>query len=328
MADLTTTYLGLQLANPIIVGSSGLTNSADAIAKCAEAGAGAVVVKSIFEEQIAAEVMEAVDASHDSMWHPEAAEYIGNYGRENAVGAFLETIADAKRRVDIPVIASVHCVSAGRWTEFAGRMQKAGADAIELNVFVLPSDPRRSGADNEQVPVDVVRAVKANAQVPVAAKVGFYYSSLVRALGAIADAGADGLVLFNRFYSPDFDLDALEIKPAPITSTPDEHTTALRWISILAGRVGCDLAASTGIHDGAAVVKQLLAGARAVQVASALYKHGVEHIGPMLKDIEAFMDAKGFGCLDDFRGKLSQKTSANPAVYDRVQFMKTSVGIE
>jgi dihydroorotate dehydrogenase (fumarate) len=328
MTDLSTTYMGLKLDNPLIVGSCGLTKNVDAVARCADAGAGAVVLKSIFEEQVAADLARLEDRSEGSLWHPEAAEYIRAYGKENAVATYLDTIGQAKRAVSIPVIASVHCVAAGEWTDFASRAEQAGADALELNMFVLPSDPRRDGAANEQVHLDVLAAVKARASIPVALKIGSYFSSLSRATAAIDAAGADGLVLFNRFFSPDFEIETMRLVPAPITSGPEEYVHTLRWVAILSGRLACDIAAATGIHDGATVVKMLLAGARAVQVASALYKHGTAHTGAMLDEVRDWMRRHDHASIDDFRGKLAAAASENPAAYDRVQFMKASVGIE
>jgi dihydroorotate dehydrogenase (fumarate) len=320
--------MGLKLANPVIVASCGLTKNAEAVAKCADAGAGAVVLKSIFEEQVAADLAHLEGQSADSLWHPEAAQYIRTYGKENAVATYLDIIAQAKRLVSIPIIASVHCVSAGEWTDFAGRAEQAGADALELNMFVLPSDPKRDGATVEQVYLDVLAAVKARSSIPVALKIGSYFSALSRTVAALDAAGADALVLFNRFFSPDFDIETGKIVPAPITSRPEEYVHALRWIAILSKGLGCDLAATTGIHDGATVVKMLLAGARAVQVASALYKHGTPCIGAMLEEVRDWMRRHGHESIDAFRGTLAQGAGSNPADWERVQFMKTSVGIE
>ncbi len=328
MTDLSTRYMGLDLKSPIIVGSSGLTKTASRIKKCADAGAGAVVLKSIFEEQITSEVEKLIDKSQGGSWHPEAAEYISSYGHENAVGTYLETITDAKKAVSIPLIASIHCVTAGAWTDFAERAEQAGADALELNVFVMPSDPRMSSADNEQVYFDIVDAVKSKVKIPIALKIGFFFSSLAQMIDRLGKSGIAGLVLFNRFYNPGFDIENFKLKPANIFSTPDEYYRTLRWISIVSGTVGCDLAAATGIHDGETAIKQILAGANAVQVCSALYNNGVEEIGKMHQEISAWMERHEFNSLDDFRGKMSQSASTNPAGYIRVQFMKTSVGIE
>ncbi len=324
MADLSTKYMGLELGNPVIVGSSGLTNSADKLKKCEEAGAGAVVLKSIFEEQITGEVSNLVVASGPSYWHSEGVRYVESYGRENAVEGYLNLIREAKNTVSIPVIASIHCVSAGAWTEFAERVEQAGADALELNIFVLPSDPKRDGRSHEQVYLDVAEAVKKDISIPVALKIGFLFSGLAHLARELCRRDIDALVLFNRFARFDFDLDEERLVPAPFTSSPDELLVPLRWISILSGQVDCDLAATTGVHDGAGVVKQILAGASAVQMCSALYQRGVGYVGEVLEEVAAWMDGHGHASISGMKGRMSQEESENPAAYERVQFMKAT----
>ena len=327
MADLSTSYMGLKLKNPVIAGSSGLTATVEKVKECAAAGAGAVVLKSIFEEQIVAEVEGIKAASGSSYWHPEAEQYIREYGRHHAAESYVDLIKAAKDAVDIPVIASVHCVSAGAWTEFTHKVELAGADGLELNVYVLPSDPKRDGRQNEQVYFDVVDAVKSASSLPLALKIGSAFSNLSRTAGELSRTALDALVLFNRFYRFDFDVEKLKLVPAPYLSSPDEIAHPLRWISILEGQVECDLAATTGVHDGTGVVKQLLAGAAAVQVCSALYKNGIGHIGSMLAELTDWMGRHGYSSLDDFRGKMSQDSSEDPAAYERVQFMKGTGGV-
>lgn len=324
MTDLSTTYLGLRLPNPVVAGSSGLTSSLDGVRRCAQAGAGAVVLKSIFEEEIDAASAELAGSSGAYGYHLEAAEYVARYGREEAVERYLALIREAKREVAVPVIASVHCVTAGGWTDFAARVEQAGADALELNVFVLPVDPERSGPDHERVYFDVAHAVTRKVAIPVALKIGPYFSGLAQTLIRLGRTGIRGLVLFNRFFPIDFDLEKMELVPGVIYSTPAEMQLSLRWISLLSGRVRCDLAASTGVHDGAAVAKQLLAGAAAVQVCSALYRHGVSHLATIVRDLGAWMERRGFERIAQFRGALAQKHVSNPAAYERVQFMRAS----
>jgi dihydroorotate dehydrogenase (fumarate) len=328
MADLSTTYMGLKLSNPVIVSSCGLTGKLASVKACAQAGAGAVVLKSIFEEQILAEVAGMMEQSEPAQWHPEAADYITRYGREDAVAEYLQLIRDARRELSLPIIASIHCVTAGTWIEFASRVEEAGADALELNVFILPSDPRRDGVANEKTYFDIAAAVKKRIKIPVALKIGSYFSGLSNTLTRLSHSGIDALVLFNRFFDMDFDIEALKLVPASYISTPEEAVKPLRWISLLAGTAGCDLAATTGIHDGAGVVKQLLAGAKAVHVCSTLYKHGVEQIEPILGELESWMQRHHYETIEAFRAKLSQAESQNPAAYLRVQFMKASVGLE
>ena len=323
MTDLSTTYMGLRLRNPVVVSSSGLTSTLDGVRRCAEAGAGAVVLRSIFEEQIDAEAAAATGSGEAVGYRLEADEYLARYGRESAVEPALELIHEAKRAVSVPVIASVHCVSSGGWTDFAERVQEAGADALELNVFVLPVDAERGAGDLEQVYFDVARAVKRRVDIPVALKIGPYFSSLARTLVQLSRS-VDGLVLFNRPFPIDFDLDSMELAQGVVYSSPAEMHLPLRWISILSGRVFCDLAAATGVHDGAAVIKQLLAGASAVQVCSALYEHDVEYLRTMVRQVGEWMAGKGYERIAQFRGALAQKHVADPAVYERVQFIKTS----
>jgi len=319
--DLKTRYMGLELANPLIVGSSGITQSVDGVQRCAAAGAGAVVLKSIFEEQLVAETADALRGSQSPTQYPEAEEYLERYGRELAFDRYLKLIREAKQAVSIPVIASIHCSSAGAWTEFAGRVQQAGADALELNVFVLPSDARRDARDYEQQHFDIASAVRRHVSIPLALKIGSHFSGLARTAVELSRQ-VDALVLFNRFYRVDFDIDNLQLVPADLFSTPDEIALPLRWISILEHQVDCDLAASGGVHDGAGVVKQLLAGAAAVQVCSALYRNRtVDHLRTMLDQLQAWMQRQGFTAVRQFRGKLSQKSSKDPAAYERVQFM-------
>ncbi len=320
--------MGLELANPIIVGSCGLTGSVRGVERCAEAGAGAVILKSIFEEQIAYEVDAAMAASADSIWHSEAIAYVANYTEKGSVGRYLSLISDAKKAVDIPVIASVHCVSAEIWADFAARAENAGADALELNAFILPSDPQVDGASIEGVYFDVVRAVTEKVSIPVALKLGSYFSGLANALCKLGDSGIGAVTLFNRFFASDIDTEKLELSAARSLSDANEYLLPLRWVSILHGRIGCDISATTGVHDVQTIVKLLLAGADTVQVASALYKHGIDYLARLVEDLRAWASAHGFAAIDDFRGMLSQRNAANPAAYERVQFMKFSSGME
>jgi dihydroorotate dehydrogenase (fumarate) len=326
--DLTTTYMGLTLKNPLIVGSSSLTGSLKRIEECAAAGAGALVLKSLFEEQISAGVAAQIEEFEPTFWHVEAAEYISKYGQENALSNYLRMIQEAKQATSVPIIASINCVSEKDWPQYASRIESAGADALELNVFVLPVDPHKPGVEYEGVYFDILRRVKKHVSIPVAVKIGSYFTNPAAFCSRMANTGADALVLFNRFYQPSFDIEQLKVVPAPYFSSPEEFAHSLRWIAILSGEITCQLAAATGIHDGPAAIRQLLAGADAVQVCSALYKHGPEHLQSILAEITAWMDRHGYTSLQDFRGKLSQERSDSPGVYERVQFMKFSVGVE
>lgn len=328
MANLSTRYMGLDLKNPIIVGSSGLTNSVENIKAFEDNGAAAVVLKSLFEEQINFMINKTMSQNEAANAYPEALDYISNYTRDNDVENYLKLIRDARSAVDIPVIASINCVSSYEWTSFARKIQEAGADGLELNVFIMPSDPKRVGEENEAVYFDILDKVKKQVSIPVAIKISHYFSGFANMALKLSWTGISGMVLFNRFFSPDIDIDKFKVTATHVFSTKEEMYQTLRWVAMLSGRVHCDLAASTGIHDGKAMIKQLLAGAKAVQIASVLYKKGFNTIGEMLKELEGWMGQHGFDSTSDFIGKMSLKETDNPAAYERVQFMKHFAGIE
>lgn len=328
MVNLETTYMGLKLKNPLIVGSSGLTNSVENIIEIAKNGAGAVVLKSLFEEQIKYAAAHTHAQDEFVNLYPEAYDYISNYTRENDVANYLELIESCKKAVDIPIIASINCVSGNEWVDFAKKVEAAGADALELNVFVLPSDPNKSNQENEQLYFEIVDKILAVVTIPVALKISYYFSSLAKMVTTLSWKGIKGLVLFNRFFSPDIDIENFETKSSFVFSSPADLGLSLRWVAMLSSHVRCDIAASTGVHDGNALIKQLLAGAKAVQVASVLYKKGFKEIGSMLEVLENWMERKNFTTLEEVIGKMSVEESKNPASFERVQFMKHFSGIE
>ena len=324
MINLSTSFAGLELKNPIIVGSSGLTNSTNDIKKLAASGAAAVVLKSLFEEEIIREMQATYSSmSSEGYIYPETLDFYEYLdGHEESTTKYLDLITNTKKEVDIPVIASINCITSSQWTYFPKQIENSGADALELNIFILPSDLKRSAQENERVYYDIINEVLKNVKIPVIVKLSFYFSNLASFLQDISKTGIKGLVLFNRFYNPDFDLNTLEITSGAVLSSPSELFLSLRWVAIMAERVSCDLAASTGVHDGKALIKQLLAGAHAVEIASVLYKNGNAQIEAMLKEVENWMKDKGYGSINEFRGQLSQAKSDNPAAYERVQFMK------
>jgi dihydroorotate dehydrogenase (fumarate) len=322
MVDLTTKYLGMTLRNPIVAGSSGLTDSVKGVKAFEEAGAGAVVLKSIFEEEIALEYEDVLkDADKDGL-NLEQFDYYDYKIRGDKLSHFTSLIEESKNSVKIPVIASVNCVYSHEWIAFAKQLEEAGADALELNMFFLPSEFGRTSEEKENAYFEIVEKVLKEISLPIALKISYYFSNLGPMIQKLSDTGISGLVLFNRFFNPDFDIDKFEVTPANIFSSPSDLPISLRWIAIMAERVNCDLAASTGVHDGKAVIKQLLAGAAAVQVVSACYQNGKSILDEMLKTLKDWMEMKGFDRLSDFRGKMSQSKSGNPAAYERVQFMK------
>lgn len=328
MANLSTSYMGLELKNPIIVGSSGLTNSVENIVEIEKNGAAAVVLKSLFEEQINHMINKTMHSQVDNFSYPEAEDYISNYSKHNDVDNYLALIRSAKKKVSIPVIASINCVSSTDWIAFAKKIQDAGADGLELNIFILPSDPKRDGTQNEAEYFEIIEKVKKEVTIPIAIKVSTYFSGLANTALKLSWTGVKGMVLFNRFFSPDIDIDNFKVTATNVFSHPEELATSLRWVAMLSSRLHCDIAASTGVHDGTAVIKQLLAGAKAVQLSSVLYKKGFEVIGEMLNDMEAWMQKHQFETTADFIGKMSIKEVDNPAAYERVQFMKHFSGIE
>ena len=326
MADLTTKYLGLSLSNPIIIGSSGLTDSPENILELEKAGAGAVVLKSLFEEQIMMEVDASLkEAYRNDMIYSaksETLDYIDIHIRERTLSAYIELIKETKKRVMIPVIASVNCVSSAEWTGFAGQLEKAGADAIELNIAILPSDENTTPESIEKLYFDIIGKVREKINIPLSVKITPSFTNLALMVKKLSQTGIEGIVMFNRFYTPDFDINNFAEKSSNTFSTPSETGNVRRWIGIMSPRVECDLVASTGIHNAEDLIKQLLAGAGAVQVVSTIYKNGKEQIQKMLEGLNQWMDEKAFNTIGQFRGKMSQTEISNPSAYERIQFMK------
>jgi dihydroorotate dehydrogenase (fumarate) len=327
MADLSVTYMGLKLANPLIVSSSSLTNTVAKVKRCEDSGAGAVVLKSLFEEQIEAQTEEIEEES----WpypHPEAFDYVRQMGMRLGQDDYLKLISETKKAVSIPVIASLNCISPKWWGNYAGEIARAGADAIELNIAILPTDPERKAEEVERTYVRIIEGIRRRVEMPVAAKIGPYFTALPQLARQLSDAGAAALVLFNRFYQMDIDIEKLSLVPGYHLSSPDEIYVPLRWVAILSGQLGCDIAASTGIHDGTGIIKQLLAGARAVQVCSHLYQKGMDSIGVMLDQLREWMDRHHYEKIADFNGKMCMEASEKPEYYERLQYIKVFVGLE
>ena len=321
MADLSTTYMGLQLKNPIIIASCGFTNSVEEIKKLEEQGAAAVVLKSLFEEQILMDVDEQrvnnIYGTYDNVEN-----YVSFYTKKRRLDDYLKLIRDCKRETHIPIIASINCISDSQWVEFAGKVQEAGADALELNMFIMPSDESFTGDQIEQIYFDVVRDVQEQTNLPISLKISYFFSGMANFAIRLSESGIASLVLFNRFFSPDIDLEKEEITSSHLYSNPDENAMVLRWIGILSGKVHCDLAATTGIHDGKAVIKNLLVGAKAVQISSVIYKKGIPVVGKIIREMEEWMEQKGYASVQDLIGKLNQKNLPRPMMYERAQFMK------
>ncbi|MBN1597764.1 MAG: dihydroorotate dehydrogenase-like protein [Bacteroidales bacterium] len=319
MASLATNYLGIDISNPLIVGSSGLTNSVAKIQKLQEYGAGAVVLKSLFEEQIRKEAGSMLKNSN----YPEAEDYIMNYVRNNSVDQYYKLIESAKEAVDIPVIASINCMSSKEWINYADGIQKAGADAIELNVYILPDSVHENGVSYEQIYFDILTEVTQRVTIPVSVKLGQHFSNIPSFINKLYSRGAKGVVLFNRFYAPDINIDDLSFTSSEVFSNPSDIRYSLRWVGIVSSLVEkIDICSSTGVHDGKAVVKLLLAGARAVQVCSVLYKNGPEYLKRIIEELEEWMDKLNFENIKEFRGRMSYKNISDPTIFERSQFMR------
>jgi len=326
MTDLTTTYMGLQLRTPIVASSSPLTGTLDTLLALEAAGVGAVVLPSLFEEQITHDALAVHDMlDHAFGAHPEAA---GGYLPEmqdynTGPEGYLRHLEVARERLEIPVIASLNAETTGGWVRYAKLLEDAGASALELNVYRIAANAETSGTQIEEETIEVVREVCAAAEVPVAVKLGPYYSAFANLATELADAGADGLVLFNRFYQPDIDLETLEVAPNLVLSSSDELRLPLRWIAILHGRIETSLAATTGVHRWQDVLKVLLAGADVAMMASALLRQGPELVADVLAELEAWCDEREYVSIEQLKGSVSQKHVADPAEFERANYVRT-----
>jgi len=351
MLDLKTSYMGLSLKNPLVVGSSSLTGHLAGVKKCAASGAGAIVLKSLFEEQIAAEAGQLGEYAEYS-GHGEATDYLHRYGMELGPSEYVSLVRQAKQETDVPIIPSLNCLSEEKWLSYAAKLERAGADALELNVAWLPTSAKVTAAELEARYCKTLQLVKQQLSIPVAMKIGPYFTSFANLgdllgrnrtqpppFGAgwcgpasgeqkIVWHAADSLVLFNRFYQFDIDIDQLELTAGNPYSTSDELHTPLRWVSLLAGRLDSDLAVTSGVHNGADVIKALLAGATVTQLCSTLFQNGLEQVGRILEELTSWMERHGFKSLEDFRGRLSQEKSASPEQFERLQYIKLFVGVE
>jgi len=322
--DLTTNYLGLKLRTPLVVSASPLSEEIDNIKRMADAGASAVVLYSIFEEQLRQDRLElnrnlenGTNSFAEALtYFPEPKEF--RLGPEE----YLKHIAAAKKATNIPIIASLNGSSNGGWTSYAKQIQQAGADALELNIYYIPTDLRLTGTEVELTYLEILKEVKAAVKIPVAVKLSPFFSNFANMAKRLDDAGADGLVLFNRFYQPDIDLDTLEVKPNILLSTPMAMRVPLRWIAILYGRLKCSLAATSGIHRASDVLKMLMAGADVTMLCSTLIRHGVGHIKVIENDLVAWMEEHEYESVTQLKGSLSQKNCPAPSTFERAQYMR------
>ncbi len=322
--DLSTRYLGLELANPIVASASPLTGRLDTLHALEQAGAAAVVLPSLFEEQIEHDAMalhQGLDFGAD-----QHGEVFGGYFPDldtysTGPDRYLQNLTAAKNQLRIPVIASLNGTSTGGWTHYANLLEEAGADALELNIYLIAADPDTSGADVEDQYLQLVAAVRNTIEIPLAVKIGPYFSAPANMARRLVDAGADGLVLFNRFYQPDIDLDELTTTPNLALSSPEEMRLVLRWMAILAGRLDASLAATTGIHDANAVVKMILAGADVAMMTSALLLHGPDHVATVLSGVANWFNERQYLSVAQARASLSQQSSPDPAAFERANYL-------
>ena len=326
MKSLKTTYLGLDLISPIIVSSSGLSKKMENIKLAEESGAGAIVLKSLFEEQI---VLESNKAISESIDYPEAIDYIKNYSKYNSINEYIEYIKDAKKTVSIPIIASINCTSDIEWTDFAKKVEEAGADALELNMNIFPFDPDQSASEIEEKYYRIVESIKKATNLNIACKIGKNFTNLSYFIKQLHFRGINTFVLFNRFFEPSIDIDKLEMTSSSALSFENDLKHSLRWVAIIKGILpDVEISASTGIHTANAAIQQILAGATTVQLCSILYKKGVKEIAPIKQEILDWMESKNYNNPTEFIGKLSYKNIKDPQVYERFQFIKHFANID
>jgi dihydroorotate dehydrogenase (fumarate) len=324
MIDLSTRYLGLRLASPLVVSASPLCESLDRIRAMEDAGAAAVVLHSLFEEQIDIESSH-LDRylTHGAESYPEALDYFPDLvGYNLGPDGYLEHVRRAKEAVAIPIIGSLNGVSTGGWIDFAKKIEQAGADALELNIYYVPTDPALTGTQVERMYTDLVRDVKASVSIPVAVKLGHAFTALANLARHLDVVGADALVLFNRFYLPDFDLERLDVAPRLTLSSPHEVLVRLHWVAILYGHIKADLAVTGGVHGSSQVLKAMMAGARVAMMASALLQHGIAHLARVRADVVEWMEAHEYASIAEMQGSMSYRAVAEPAAFERANYMK------
>jgi dihydroorotate dehydrogenase (fumarate) len=323
--DLRTHYLGLELKNPLVVSACPMTANLDTLRRLEEAGAAAAVLPSLFEEQIVHDQLELFEYYGDSAdSSQEAQSYFPELeGYDPGPDDYLRTIEAAKAAVGIPVIGSLNGTSRGGWTRYARMIEQAGADALELNIYLITTDPDSTGADVESRYLDLVEAVRESTRIPLAVKIGPYFSSLPHMARRLWSAGADGLVLFNRFLQPDIDLETLTVSPNLVLSSSDELRLPLRWIAILRGQLGLSLAATTGVHSPHDVLKLLLAGADVTMTASSLYKNGPGHLRTLLDGVRSWLEEREYASVEQMKGSVSRENIRDPEAYERANYVKT-----
>ena len=325
--NLTTKYLGLNLQNPIVVGASTLTGTFEGVRRCADQQPGAIVLRSLFEEQIIDRISAKLEEDDAYFWFPQAGELVAEISKEQGSGEYLRLVERSVRETTVPIIASINCISPGSWTTFAAQIESAGASAIELNVALPILDPDQTDEEITDLYRDIIAAVMKQVRIPVSVKLGPAFTNMSRVLTKLSETGVQGFVLFNRYFRPDIDIETLTLNTSSYLSGPQEVTLPVRWIALLSREARYDIAGSTGVYDYTGVVKLLLAGASAVQVASALYSHGPAFIRSLVEGLRGWMVEHNFQRIDDFKGKIARDKQNIPA-FERIQFMRRTAGIE
>ena len=320
MMDISVNYMGLKLKSPFVAASSGYTANMEKMIALAHSGVGAIFLKSLFEEQISSEA-EFIRAQ--SAEYPENADFIHRYVAEHSMAKYVELIKEAKKRCGVPIIGSINCFSLGKWTGFAKEIERAGADALELNLYSLPVSQFRSSQEIEDSYRQIVKEVSQSVKIPVSVKIGNEFTNLTQFVSSLKGYGASAVTMFNRFYSPDISLKSLRLVPSAPFSAKHDYIKELRWIAIVSSVVkGLDLSASTGVHDPCSAIKMLLSGAKTVQLCSVLYQQGPFVVATFIEELKWFMECRGFKRVSDFTGMLNYSHIAHPEMFERVQFLK------
>ena len=320
--DTRTKFLGLDVESPIIAGSCGLTNDIDNLVKLQDAGAGAVIVKSVFEEQIIYDIKRNLSMMAPTDSYGMSYEYVAAHVSDDSLGRHFDFIKEAKKRLHIPVIGSINCYSFENWMTYTQRFQDAGCDGLELNMAILPYETTLSCDDVDRLFSDIINTLRKSVSIPISIKVSHNFTDMANFMQRLSWMSINGITLFNKSLNVDIDIDTMQIKHAPSLSTPEELYETLRWVAILSKKLRCDISASTGVHKPEDVVKLLLAGAGTVQVVSCLYKNGVEYMRTLNEGLRSWMNEKGFDSLQQFAGKLSVKANDQASLFFRTQFMK------
>ena len=320
--DTKTKYLGLEIESPIIVGSCGLTNDINNLVKMEQAGAGAVIIKSVFEEQIIYDIKRNLSMMAPTDNYGMSYEYVAAHVSDDSLGKHFDLIKEAKKRLHIPVVGSINCYSFENWMTYTQRFQEAGCDALELNMAILPYETTMSYEDIDRLFSNIINTLRKSVSIPVSIKVSQNFTDMACFMQRLSWMNINGITMFNKALNVDIDVDKMELTHAPSLSTPEEMYNTLRWVAILSNKLRCDISASTGVHTPADVVKMLLAGAGTVQVVSSLYKNGIDYLQTLNDGLHKWMEEKGYTKLSQFRGKLAVKANDEASMFFRTQFMK------